>query len=72
MIFPRLAYSLLALAVAPFAHAAAKSKPTRPDDSFVYKGAIVTDASTGAVLFEDHADVVTPPASMTKLMTFAE
>jgi D-alanyl-D-alanine carboxypeptidase (penicillin-binding protein 5/6) len=29
------------------------------------------DAADGRVLFEDNADVVTPPASMTKLMTFA-
>ena len=36
-----------------------------------YHGAIVTDAETGQVLFEDHADEVSPPASMTKLMTFA-
>ena len=36
-----------------------------------YKGAIVMDAATGNVLFEDNADVVNPPASMTKLMTFA-
>jgi D-alanyl-D-alanine carboxypeptidase len=37
----------------------------------VYKGAIATDAATGAVLFEDNADAISPPASMTKLMTFA-
>ena len=37
----------------------------------VYKGAIVMDAASGAVLFADHADEVSPPASMTKLMTFA-
>ena len=43
------------------------AKETRP----AYLGAIVTDAQTGQVLFEDKADVVTPPASMTKLMTFA-
>ena len=36
-----------------------------------YKGAIVMDAATGKVLFEDNADVISPPASMTKLMTFA-
>lgn len=36
-----------------------------------YLGAIVTDAATGQVLFEDNADVLSPPASMTKLMTFA-
>jgi D-alanyl-D-alanine carboxypeptidase len=39
--------------------------------SAAYKGAIATDAATGAVLFEDNADAVSPPASMTKLMTFA-
>lgn len=36
----------------------------------VYKGAIVVDAATGKVLIEENADVVTPPASITKLMTF--
>lgn len=36
-----------------------------------YQGVIAIDAASGQVLFEDHADVVTPPASMTKLMTFA-
>lgn len=35
-----------------------------------YKGAIVTDAATGAILSEENADVVSPPASVTKLMTF--
>jgi D-alanyl-D-alanine carboxypeptidase len=39
--------------------------------SGAYKGAIVLDANTGKVLFEDNADEVSPPASMTKLMTFA-
>lgn len=46
---------------------AVAAKETRPP----YIGAIVTDAGTGRVLFEDKADVVSPPASMTKLMTFA-
>jgi D-alanyl-D-alanine carboxypeptidase (penicillin-binding protein 5/6) len=36
-----------------------------------YKGAIATDAATGAVLFQDNADAISPPASMTKLMTYA-
>jgi len=36
-----------------------------------YLGAVVTDALTGRMLFEDQPDFVTPPASMTKLMTFA-
>lgn len=53
-----------------------RSHPTRPgaapaDTSASYKGAIVMDAATGNVLFEDRADIVSPPASMTKLMTFA-
>lgn len=43
------------------------AKETRP----AYVGAIVIDAASGDVLFEDHADVTNPPASMTKLMTFA-
>lgn len=56
---------LLLLAVALTGVAAAKE--TRPP----YIGAIVTDAESGRVLFEDQADIVSPPASMTKLMTFA-
>jgi D-alanyl-D-alanine carboxypeptidase len=35
-----------------------------------YKGAIVIDAATGRSVFEDNPDVVSPPASVTKLMTF--
>lgn len=75
MIFSRrLTFLLTFAALAPFAGAANRAKPTRPaavDNATAFKGAIVTDATTGAVLFEDRADVVTPPASMTKLMTFA-
>ena len=48
----------------------AARKPVAPAGS-AYLGAIVTDAATGHVVFEDNADVVSPPASMTKLMTFA-
>lgn len=71
MILPRFAFFFLALLV-PLT-ASTRSKPTRPDasDLGTYKGAIVTDAATGAVLFESNPDVVTPPASMTKLMTYA-
>lgn len=36
----------------------------------VYEGAIVVEVADGAVLFEDRADYVGPPASVTKLMTF--
>ena len=62
-------YRLLAAIVLPYSLslAATHAKVAAPP----YLGAIVTDAETGQVLFEDHADVVTPPASMTKLMTFA-
>ncbi|MFI5336711.1 MAG: serine hydrolase [Opitutales bacterium] len=36
-----------------------------------YAGAITIEAESGQVIFEDNADVSNPPASMTKLMTFA-
>jgi len=42
-----------------------------PRGSASYKGAILMDAASGRVLFEDNADEVSPPASMTKLMTYA-
>ena len=35
-----------------------------------YKGAIVMDAATGEVLYAENADNISPPASVTKLMTF--
>jgi D-alanyl-D-alanine carboxypeptidase len=75
MIFPRrlLLCALVIAAPASFA-AAARKAPTRPaavDNTTAYKGAIVVDAATGNVVFEDRADIVGPPASMTKLMTFA-
>jgi D-alanyl-D-alanine carboxypeptidase (penicillin-binding protein 5/6) len=54
----------LSAALALSANVAAARAPS-------YKGAIATDAATGTVLFEDNADAVSPPASMTKLMTFA-
>jgi D-alanyl-D-alanine carboxypeptidase (penicillin-binding protein 5/6) len=57
---------LLGLAV-PALLGSAAPKATRPP----YLGAIVEDCDSGKVIFEDNADVVSPPASMTKLMTFA-
>lgn len=64
--------ALLCLLAPTLFAAEARRKPTRPgENTGTYKGAIVTDAATGAVLYEDRADIVTPPASMTKLMTFA-
>ena len=64
-----------ALVAAPAAQAAkaAKTKPAKKEvsDEQAYKGAIVMDAASGKVLFENRADEISPPASMTKLMTFA-
>jgi len=75
MIFSRSVTALLVAATLPLAAfaAAKRSAPTRPteDDPSAYKGAIVMDAATGNVLFERNADEISPPASMTKLMTFA-
>ncbi len=45
------------------------AKTATPGGSFA--GVIAIDAATGDVLAEEGADVVNPPASMTKLMTFA-
>jgi len=66
MVLRRLLVSarILAVVAATVAIASARTAAS-------YKGAIATDAATGAVLFEDNADAISPPASMTKLMTFA-
>ncbi len=62
------------LPAAALAAQAKRSAPSRPDDtvdnSTAFKGAIVLDAATGAVIMQDRADYVGPPASVTKLMTF--
>jgi D-alanyl-D-alanine carboxypeptidase (penicillin-binding protein 5/6) len=68
---PVLALTLLALVVgfpqAAFAKAKAKPKHSGAD----YKGVIVMEAASGNILYENNADVINPPASMTKLMTYA-
>src|SRR5262249_40584803 len=71
--FPRLSLIIACLGLSPvvFAAAAKKAAARAPDNNVAYKGAIVMDAATGNVLFEDRADTISPPASMTKLMTFA-
>lgn len=57
---------------APFASARVRAQPSRTATPGIeYKGAVVMDAATGNVLFEDHDGESSPPASMTKLMTFA-
>ncbi len=61
----RLLLLATAAAVAAALPAAASARPG------AYKGAIAIDAATGTVLFAENADAESPPASMTKLMTFA-
>jgi D-alanyl-D-alanine carboxypeptidase len=64
--------AIVAIAPAAFgARARARSTPKKEAPEGSYKGVIVIDAASGATLFEDRADEVSPPASMTKLMTFA-
>jgi D-alanyl-D-alanine carboxypeptidase (penicillin-binding protein 5/6) len=66
MAFPRLLpHFLMGILAAGFAAGAFGA--TRR----IYKGAIVIDAASGRVIFADRADELSPPASMTKLMTFA-
>jgi D-alanyl-D-alanine carboxypeptidase (penicillin-binding protein 5/6) len=60
-----LTLSVLA-SVSPLTAASAKKSAPAP----AYKGAVIMDAATGNVLFEDHQGDPSPPASMTKLMTF--
>jgi D-alanyl-D-alanine carboxypeptidase len=63
-------------ATSPLSIAAGKrAHPTRqadvePDTS-AFRSALVIDAATGVTLYEHNANEVNPPASMTKLMTFA-
>jgi len=46
------------------------SVPIYPDSPFLHaRSAILLDATTGEALFEKSADLVIPPASLTKLMT---
>ena len=77
MVFARRLLALVLVvslgSIAASGASAKRATPTRPaakDTVSAYKGAIVVDAASGNVLFEDHADIVSPPASVTKLMTF--
>jgi D-alanyl-D-alanine carboxypeptidase (penicillin-binding protein 5/6) len=65
MRLPHFSFLILFLAAASTALARHELEIVR-----AYKGAIVMDAASGRVLFEDRADEVGPPASVTKLMTF--
>jgi len=69
-----LIFAAIAIISTPLAYAAdapkAKSLPQSAVTAPPYKAAIVIDAASGAVLFEHAADRISPPASITKLMTF--
>lgn len=67
MAFLRVLPAFLPLVLACLAAPLTARAAARP----AYVGAIVVDADSGQVLFEDNADVTNAPASMTKLMTFA-
>lgn len=67
MTFLRRVFASLSLTLILLPPAIAAKAPAKDD---VYKGAIIMDAATGRVLLEDNADLVSPPASITKLMTF--
>jgi D-alanyl-D-alanine carboxypeptidase (penicillin-binding protein 5/6) len=62
------------IAAASVLTTAAAAKPARSSGNAInpegFRSAIVIDAATGQVLYEDRADVQNPPASVTKLMTF--
>lgn len=65
------AFSMLILAtVATAGNAMAQATPA-PEMTTRAKYAILIDANTGAVLFQHNADELSPPASMSKLMTLA-
>jgi D-alanyl-D-alanine carboxypeptidase (penicillin-binding protein 5/6) len=66
MTFRRFLLGFLSAALALAASGAVRKLARSP-----YLGAIVVDAGTGQVIFEDNADAVGYPASVTKLMTFA-
>ncbi len=67
MTFLRRVFASLSLTMVLLPSAIAAKAPAKDD---VYKGAIIMDAATGRVLLEDNAELVSPPASITKLMTF--
>ncbi len=65
------AFSMLILVTASMATNAAAQGAQAPEMTTRAKYAILIDATTGAVLFQHNADELSPPASMSKLMTLA-
>jgi D-alanyl-D-alanine carboxypeptidase (penicillin-binding protein 5/6) len=71
MLFHHRFFVFLAVFLCVFGLLHAEKKTTKKSTAIVYRSAIVIDADTGKTLREDRADDISPPASMTKLMTFA-
>jgi D-alanyl-D-alanine carboxypeptidase (penicillin-binding protein 5/6) len=73
-LFNLLGFCALVAAVLPASAALARTSSNATAgaevDPGAFRSAIVIEAATGRVLFEDHADVQNPPASVAKLMTF--
>jgi D-alanyl-D-alanine carboxypeptidase (penicillin-binding protein 5/6) len=62
----RFLFGLGAGLMAALPYAGAAKAPAEP-----YKGYVVMDAGTGDILISSNPDEISPPASMTKLMTYA-
>jgi D-alanyl-D-alanine carboxypeptidase (penicillin-binding protein 5/6) len=63
-------FLLSVLLAAPLASFAASRAKPATGVAGTFKGYVVTDAATGKVLLQDNPEGVSPPASMTKIMTF--
>ena len=63
--------ALVMLSLGAVAGSALAQAPASTDMTTRAKQAILLDANTGAVLFQNNADELAPPASMSKLMTLA-
>ena len=62
-------FSALANEVAILGNASEVPEPVRDVLNLNCKSAILMEANTGRVLYEQNADVALPPASVTKVMT---
>nr|WP_257352373.1 D-alanyl-D-alanine carboxypeptidase family protein [Pseudalkalibacillus decolorationis] len=59
----------MALVITSFVTTTSKVHAAAPDLQLKAEAAILVDAETGRILFEKNADLLLPPASMTKMMT---
>jgi D-alanyl-D-alanine carboxypeptidase len=62
--------AIFASGTSALAQSSKEKKPQKASATPPYKGYIVVDASSGEVLLADEPDATSPPASVTKLMTF--